>query len=305
MVKPRVDILLPTYNGEKYLAELLDSLVTQTYTNIHILIRDDQSTDGTVCIVEKYAKLYADRIEIISDDRGNLGVTNNMFCLLSYSSGKYIMFCDQDDVWMKNKVGLLVHAIRIKEREYPNTPILVHADAINVDESLNPIRSNYKKSLTSFQLGRDKRKNSFEDLLYCNIAQGASMIINQSLREMLIRLSNVKLQNSPLYDSIISSVCSIKGKIFFLPKPLMLYRQHGGNALGCKRRYLWLYPFYGQKDKDEVLTIYSLQYNRKKGDLLKKYYSKELSKNQIQFIRNNGKHEDILMIHPVKFSRWW
>ena len=287
-MSPTVDILLATYNGEKYTGELLISLLEQTYRNLRILIRDDGSKDDTVKILREYEAISNGRVRIIEDDRGNLGVTNNMFCLLTHSDAPYVMFCDQDDVWMPNKVAMLLKAIRIKEKQFGRRSILVHADSITVDENLKPVSPDARKSLTSYQTGRDKRKNSFVQLLFCNTAQGASMIFNRPCKDLLLRLSDGKIPNSVIYDSLSSSVCSMKGQVFFLAKPLMYYRQHGKNLVGAKKRSLLLYPVYDEAGKDEVLTSHFLQYNKKKSDLLVRYYKSELSKWQQAVMRHFG-----------------
>lgn len=277
-MKPRVDILLATYNGERYLPELLKSLLNQSYRNMRVLIRDDGSKDGTPDVIRDYAERFPDILEVIEDQRGNLGVTNNMFCLLGYSDADYVMFCDQDDLWMSDKVETLVRAIRRKEKQFPGRPVLVHADSITVDGDLQPVSKDARKSLTSYQTGRDKRKNSFVQLLFCNTAQGASMIFNRPCQELLDRLCECMIPNAVIYDSLVSSICSIGGHVFYLARPLMYYRQHGKNLVGAKKRSLFLYPLYDEAGKDEVLTAHFLQYNKKKSDLLLRFYKAELSK---------------------------
>lgn len=285
-MKPRVDILLATYNGERYLPELLKSLLNQSYRNMRVLIRDDGSKDGTPDVIRDYAERFPDILEVIEDQRGNLGVTNNMFCLLGYSDADYVMFCDQDDLWMSDKVETLVRAIRRKEKQFPGRPVLVHADSITVDGDLQPVSKDARKSLTSYQTGRDKRKNSFVQLLFCNTAQGASMIFNRHVVKLLQPLLHEKLPNHVIYDSIVASVCSISGYVFFLARPLMYYRQHGKNLVGAKKRYLWLLPFYDAAGQEEVKTAHFLSFNHKKGNILLKNYPDLLSKRQRDIIRH-------------------
>jgi len=94
----RLQVLLSTYNGEKYLAELLDSVLSQNVSKLDLLIRDDGSTDETQYLLEKYAGLK--NVQILKGK--NLGVVRSFFALLEASSpdAEYIAFCDQDDVWM-------------------------------------------------------------------------------------------------------------------------------------------------------------------------------------------------------------
>ena len=99
-----VDILLSTYNGEQYLAELLASIEKQTVQDYRLLIRDDGSIDGTWDILTSYSKNSQSNVHMCRD-RNNLGVTKSFNTLLQLSEADYIMFCDQDDVWYPQKVS--------------------------------------------------------------------------------------------------------------------------------------------------------------------------------------------------------
>src|SRR5260221_9001719 len=99
----KIDILLATYDGEKYLKQQLDSLLAQTYENIRIIIRDDASQDGTKEIIQEYGKRYPNKIyPLFGKER--LGVKANFSKLMEVSSSPYVMFADQDDIWMSSKV---------------------------------------------------------------------------------------------------------------------------------------------------------------------------------------------------------
>ena len=97
-----VDILLATYNGEKYVIEQIESILHQTYKNIRLLISDDCSTDDTRQILEQYQK-KDNRIEIFFQEK-NLGYIRNFAFLLNQVKNKYYMLSDQDDVWLPEKV---------------------------------------------------------------------------------------------------------------------------------------------------------------------------------------------------------
>ena len=99
----RVEILMATYNGEKYLSEQIESIISQSYENWRLLIRDDNSKDNTVSIIEKYEK-EDNRIRLLRDRKGNLGFIKNFEELLVQSQEDFIMFCDQDDYWEKDKI---------------------------------------------------------------------------------------------------------------------------------------------------------------------------------------------------------
>ena len=101
-MKEKVDVLVATYNGEKYLREQLDSIIKQTYKNIRILISDDCSKDRTQEILQEYEK-KDDRIKIFLHDR-NLGSNKNFEFLLRQVESKFYMLSDQDDVWLPEKI---------------------------------------------------------------------------------------------------------------------------------------------------------------------------------------------------------
>ena len=115
----RVQVLLSTYNGQKYLKELMDSVLNQDFPNLEILVRDDGSTDKTLHILEKYSGLK--NVQILQGK--NIGVVRSFFALLEASppDAEYIAFCDQDDVWKEDKVS---RAVGILEKHGDNTPIM-------------------------------------------------------------------------------------------------------------------------------------------------------------------------------------
>ena len=97
---PEVDILLAAYNGGKYIAEQIDSILAQTYQDFRLIIRDDASTDNTVMIIDEYAAKYPDKIWVVHDDAVCKSATKNFFQLLTYAEADYVMFSDQDDYWL-------------------------------------------------------------------------------------------------------------------------------------------------------------------------------------------------------------
>ena len=104
-MNPKIEILMATYNGEKYIGEQINSIINQTYTNWNLLIRDDGSKDKTLNIIKKYEKMD-NRIILIRDNKDNLGFVKNFEELLKISSSELIMFSDQDDVWKKDKIKI-------------------------------------------------------------------------------------------------------------------------------------------------------------------------------------------------------
>ncbi|HZK11905.1 MAG TPA: glycosyltransferase, partial [Atribacterota bacterium] len=124
--KNEINILMATYNGEKYVSEQIESIINQSFTNWILLIRDDESTDNTMKILDKYEKQES-RIAVIRDDLGNLGQCLNFNEIMkNVKTDSYVMFSDQDDVWLPTKIEESVKEIkRLENIRGTETPILV------------------------------------------------------------------------------------------------------------------------------------------------------------------------------------
>lgn len=133
-MEEKVDILVATYNGEKYIKEQIESLLGQTYQNIQIIISDDCSKDGTRQILKQYEQ--NEKIKIFYQEE-NLGYVKNFEFLLNQVQSNLYMLCDQDDVWKKEKVEKSVEKLKKEDLD------LVFGDLEVVDENLNTIRKSY------------------------------------------------------------------------------------------------------------------------------------------------------------------
>src|SRR5262245_27039344 len=121
-----IDILLATYNGATYLEEQLASIEAQTHPNWRLISRDDRSADGTPDILARFQNLHPDNVTILRDDDGNLGLVQNFSRLMETSTSPYAAFCDQDDVWMPEKLSLCLERMRDLEAKHgPDKPLLV------------------------------------------------------------------------------------------------------------------------------------------------------------------------------------
>ena len=105
-----VEVLLSTFNGVKYLPQLLDSIWAQEYPDVQLTIRDDGSTDGTLALLRRS---LSDRADVTVTAGANLGAGNSFLTLLRKASpsASYVAFCDQDDVWLPGKLSAAVSAL--------------------------------------------------------------------------------------------------------------------------------------------------------------------------------------------------
>ena len=223
----KISILLSSYNGEKYLKEQLDSLFAQTYKNFEIIVRDDGSTDKTKYILNEYEKNYPNKVQIIEDGIGNLGSSKSFMKLLEYSSDcEYVMFCDQDDVWLPEKIEMSINKIKELEVESnKNIPLLVFTDLTVVDEKLNIINKsywNYQKLIPSIT-------NDWKKLLSQNVITGCTIIMNKKAKEVCLPFTLEMM----IHDQWIGANISKYGKIGYLNEQTILYRQHGNNVEGA------------------------------------------------------------------------
>ena len=136
---PKIDILLAAYNGERYIAEQLDSLLSQTFQDFRILIRDDGSSDNTPAIIEEYSRKYPGQVEIVHDDVVCKDPVKNFFELLKHARADYVMFCDQDDVWLPKRVQATYDRMKEVERDNHGKAVLVFCGKRHVDSNLNSI----------------------------------------------------------------------------------------------------------------------------------------------------------------------
>jgi hypothetical protein len=218
-----VEILLSTYNGERYLDAFLTSLAAQDVGNWTLTIRDDGSSDGTLEIIRSWVRKLPARIHLLQGENpGNIGVVRSFSRLLETSTAPYVMFADQDDIWLPGKVRLTLTAMRERERKTdPTQPILVHTDATIVDAQLHPSGATVWRRQGISPAGRSK----FSRILVENVALGCTMMLNRPLVEVVRFLPS----DMGYHDWWIALVASAFGELVALYEPQILWRRHGAN----------------------------------------------------------------------------
>jgi glycosyltransferase involved in cell wall biosynthesis len=259
-----IAILLSTYNGEKYLSDLLNSLINQTYSDWELYIRDDGSEDGTVDIIKKYCLKYQ-KIKYKEDSAFNLGPAKSFLKLLGEIEADYYMFCDQDDVWLSDKIELSLRVIQNEERRSINKPVLINTDLFVVDSSLNIISDSFwnYSNINTWII----QKKYF---LITNFITGCTIIFNNRAKEVSESIN----ENIIMHDYWIGlCVYASGGTIISLPLSTIYYRQHEKNVLGAGKKYLKPTSIFSKLSK--FFTNYT--YN-------KKLYKMISSKVSISFI---------------------
>lgn len=213
-MNPLVSIVIATYNGEKYLEEQLNSIVHQTYQNLEIIAIDDCSHDQTPTILEKYAAQHPN-MRVVRNTT-NLGYVKNFEKGCALTTGDYISFCDQDDVWDLDKTKLLMEAI--------GDHLMIYCDSAFVDASLNSLHKNHSDL---------KNLASFDNCLYFatdNCVGGHALIMQRSLLPHAVPFP-VEMP----YDLWLAFITASRGVIKYYDRPLVKWRQHGGNVTRTDR----------------------------------------------------------------------
>ena len=224
---PEIEILLATYNGEKYLDEQLASLFGQAWANWRLLVHDDGSTDCTLAIVRHYQQIYPEKIIILNDAGSRLGSCKNFGLLLENSSAPYIMFCDQDDIWLPGKIEMTVKKMAEMTDLYgSDVPMLVYSDMKIVDKHLNVKSRSFWRS-QSFNPRTGKKLNR---LIVSNVINGSTVMINRKLRDLSLPFPDEAL----MHDWWVGLVAVALGKTEYIAEPTVLYRQHEENVVGAK-----------------------------------------------------------------------
>ncbi len=232
----KIAILLSTFNGAKFLAEQLDSILGQSHGNFILIVRDDGSTDTTLEVLRRYQNENPSTIFLLEDNTPNRGPSGSFSLLCEYLLGNKTQFginrivacfCDQDDVWAKDKLAIQLEALLSAEREDQNKPVLVHSDLVVVDEALREIAP----SLIAYQ-GLEIERRSFPNLAISNLVTGCTAMFNEDLLTKALPVP----KRAIMHDWWFAMTAAAFGELVFIPQALIQYRQHGGNAIGAKQK---------------------------------------------------------------------
>ncbi len=223
-----VAIMMATYNGEKYIAEQLNTIVQQSYKNWTLYISDDHSNDKTLEIIEQFRKKYKRQIIIVqNDNKFNDAKLNFANLYDKVGEHDYYMFCDQDDAWDSDKIYKLLYFIKSKEEKEKNVPILVYSDCYITDSNLNII----SKSLIHGTWRELPEKQLLNHVLVQNYFPGCAVLFNKKLK----KITGTIYKKCEMHDWWLTQVASYCGRIYFWDQPLHYYRQHENNTIGAQK----------------------------------------------------------------------
>jgi len=214
MNKPEVQILLSTFNGEKYLPELLASLNNQDYMQWSLLARDDGSTDRTQKILDDFSRVR-DALILRGD---NIGPTSSFLALIQNSAPDvdFLALCDQDDIWKPHKLSRAVE----KLNRLPQTVPAMYCSRLElVNCDLEPM------GLSTLV----RKRPAFENALVENLATGSTMLLNRAARDLLL---DKMPASAIMHDWWIYLTVSSLGSVIYDPCPSISYRLHDSNVVG-------------------------------------------------------------------------
>ena len=222
-----LSIALATYNGERYLAEQLDSITRQTRLPDELVISDDASVDATRAIVLDFARHAPFPVRLLTNSE-RLGSTRNFEVAISACDGDIIFLCDQDDVWYPDKIALI-------EKRFMDDPGVgvVFTDADVVDQNLHPLGLRLWEAVRfrPWEQIRFEAGDAFSVLLRRYVVTGATMAFRSRYRDLLLPIPDIWV-----HDAWIAMLMGATSNLAALPTPLIAYRQHGANQIGIPRR---------------------------------------------------------------------
>lgn len=264
-------VLMSVFNGQKYIREQIESILKQEGVEVHLLIRDDGSSDDTLKIINEYS-VNDEKIKVIKGK--NIGCINSFSELVmaaaSYKNFDFYAFADQDDVWFPDKLQEGIKHLKSCAEDYPNKPLLYFCNMMIADSNAKPICLLRKYNLIL--------KKGY--ILKANPAAGCTMVFNKKM----VDIYNYHVAVLPAYhDQWMIFIAMFFGKVIYNKKPFIYYRQHQGNVVGAHdqinfwskwKKHLFVYIKPNSNKEIESATAFL------------RCFQKELKKKDIKLIEN-------------------
>ncbi|MFM9876670.1 MAG: glycosyltransferase family 2 protein [Rhodoglobus sp.] len=229
MTGPEISVALCTHNGAEFVREQVESILKQTVPPTQLVLSDDASTDNTVAIVEAAVGGWPEpRPElVVIRNPSPLGVVANFEQAVTRCTGDLIALCDQDDIWMPDKLMRFV-ALFAAERDLP----LAHSDATLVSAEGDPLPHPLLGSLEATPAERERLTNgrSFDALIRRNLVTGATVVFRRTLLDRAL-----PFPRSWVHDEWLAIIAAAVSRTLLIDERLIDYRQHGGNQIGASK----------------------------------------------------------------------
>ena len=228
-----ISIAMATYNGARFIREQLDSLADQTLLPTELVITDDGSTDETLSVIGEFAKTAPFPVRIYSNEH-RLGYRSNFMKCVTHCSGEYISFCDQDDIWHKDKLYIIM-----TEFSKSNKILLVYHNSVAFSQNQD--------------LGLLYKSNHSDSLHFGRLANigFAPLGFSITFKQLLVRYEDLQRSTSDpndrsnfeAHDQWYYFIAMSLGEVRYVPRPLVRYRQHEQNVYGWGQRNILLRLF--------------------------------------------------------------
>ena len=284
------DIIMATYNGEKFIGQQIESIIKQTFADWNLYIHDDGSTDNTVAVIKSFDDK---RIHFIEEDVHFGSSSLNFLYLTNYVEGDYLFFSDQDDFWLPCKIEKTLSFIKQIENGEKRIPVCVGTDLKVVDSNLSIINESF------YDYSKLLKNADLNSLIVENDFTGCTMCINKKAINYLKAIKQEDASKIVQHDWLIALICAADGKIAQLECQTMLYRQHQNNAVGANgfsvRRVFQFSTLLSRYRKikklktrmyEQLKLTAALIKNESKKNLIEKYISSTGLKHKIFIIKN-------------------
>ena len=298
-----IDILLATYNGEKYVDKQIKSLVTQSTDSIdqdiRLIIRDDGSEDATLEIIKKRLDYYRAKrecpidVHIINDGIKTGSPSGNFLKLLHISEADYVMFSDQDDMWYRRKTEITYKKMKELEKKYgKETPLLVHTDLALMDEEGRKIAASF------YDYQKLPKQDKLNHLLIQNTVTGCTVMMNKAAVSLMKKAPQSEM--ILMYDHYAAVLVAATGHVAFIDEALIRYRQHSGNVVGAHAAGSSAeYKSRISKGRDRFLKDMDLSY-RQTGYIVKRYEEEIKKARGEKTVEIMKEYSDLIMADKLK-----
>ncbi|WP_027623957.1 glycosyltransferase [Clostridium lundense] len=248
-------IIMAVYNSERFIREQLNSIINQNYKNWNLIIRDDNSCDNTIKIIQEYSQKDK-RINIITNRSNKHGAYYNFHTLINECKNlkkyDYYMFADHDDIWLPDKIEDML--IYFKLHTNSSVPSLLYGDMKIIDENSTIVLDSINKVLGI------RYKNRISTF-FSHSVFGCNTLFNYALFNIVPAIDTSQCYvNFLSHDNFYAKYAAIKGKVMYYDKTVMLYRRYANNVTAkheyeftIKRIFKRIFKF-SELAKDHALT---------------------------------------------------
>ena len=249
----KVSVALATYNGEKFIARQLNSLLFQRRPIDEVIIVDDASTDNTADIIKNFIEKNRLLNWHLFVNEKNIGFLKNFKSAIEKTSGDVIFLCDQDDVWYKTKIDSMLYRFESDERVkalYSSFKIIDENDLF-IKKYKSPMRSN--NNLIKFKIMPfETVKINLSTICNYNVSPGCTLAFTREVRDIYLE----KTKSVCVHDWELALIAAFLDGLYFFNTPLMNYRIHAENKIGMSQ--------FAQKNSKKKLASHYFRLNNAK-----------------------------------------